>query len=170
MEHQKILNLLNEANGSKFVTRKSNIIYDRLNLNYDVRNEIVYNTALKSNLCDYNKVYVLVRSNITVAAAPATQVSFKNCVPFTKCITEIDGATIDDAKDLDLVMPMYNLIEYSSNYSETTGSLRFYSKDEITDFNNNIKNADYSKSFNYKVKLLENTVAQPAPNNANGIL
>ena len=53
MEHQKILNLLNEANGSKFVTRKSNIIYDRSNLNYDVRNEIVYNTALKSNLCDY---------------------------------------------------------------------------------------------------------------------
>ena len=51
---------------------------------------------------------------------------FKNCAPFTKCITTIDVTTIDDAKDLDLVMPMYNLLEYSSNYSETTGSLWFY--------------------------------------------
>ena len=57
-------------------------------------------------------------------------VAFKNCAPFTKCITKIDGTTIDDAEDLDFVMSMYNLIEYSSNYSETTGSLWFCSKDE----------------------------------------
>ena len=64
---------------------------------------------------------------------------------------------------------MYNLIEYSSN-SETTGSLWFYSKDEASNFNNNIANTDNFKSFKYKAKLLENTVAQPAPNAANRIL
>ena len=66
-------------------------------------------------------------------------------------------------------MPMYNLIEYSSNYSETTGSLWFYSKDEVTDFNVVIENTDNFKLFKYKPKLLENTVASAAVA-ANGIL
>ena len=65
---------------------------------------------------------ILVRGDITVIAACATQVRFKNCAPFTKCITKIDGTTANDAEDLDLVIIMYNLIEYSSNYSETTGN------------------------------------------------
>ena len=115
MEHQKILNLLNDANDSKSVARKWNIVNDQSNAKYEVRNEVIYNTeVLKSNLCDYNNAYILVGGDITVKAAGVTQVSFKNCAPFTKCITKIDGATIDDAEDLDLVMPMYNLIEYSS--------------------------------------------------------
>ena len=67
-------------------------------------------------------------------------------------------------------MPVYNLIEYSSNFSETTGSLWFYSKDEATNFNADITNTDDFKSFRYKTKLLGNTVAQPNPNHANGIL
>ena len=83
---------------------------------------------------------------------------------------KIDVETIDDAENLDLVMPMYNLIEYSSSFSETTGSLWFYSKDETTDFNADIANTDNFKSFQYKAKLLGNTVAQPAPNAVNGIL
>ena len=87
---------------------------------------------MKSNLCDYNDAYILERGDITVTAAAATQVEFKNCTPFTKRITEIDGTTIDDAEDLDLTLTMYNLIEYSSNYSGTAGSLWFCSKDEIT--------------------------------------
>ena len=99
MEHQKILNLLNEAIDSKVLTRKWNIVNDQSKANYDIGNEI------------------LVKGNITVAAAPATQVSFKNCAPFIKCITKIDGTTVDNVKDLDIVMSMYNLIEYSSNYS-----------------------------------------------------
>ena len=98
-------------------------------LNYDVGNEIIYNTeVLKPNLCDYSNTYILVRGDITVMAAPATQVSFKTFAPFTKCITEIVGKTINDAQDLDLGTPMYNLIEYSSNYSETTGSYGFILK------------------------------------------
>ena len=88
----------------------------------------------------------------------------------TKCITKIDGTTIDDAENLDLVMPMYNLLKYSSNYSETTGSSWFYSKNEATDFNADIANTDNFKSFKYKAKLLEKTVAQPEANAGNGIL
>ena len=83
---------------------------------------------------------------------------------------KIDRITVDEAEDLDIVMPMYNLIEYSSNYSETTGSLWFYSKDEATDFNADIANDNSFKSFKYKAKLLGNTKAQPNPNHANGIL
>ena len=171
MEHQKILNLLNEANDSKYLTRKWNIVNDRSNANCDVRNEIIFNTeVLKSNLCDNNDAYILVRGDITVTAAAVTQVSFKNCILFTKCITKIGGTTTDDAEDLDLIMPMYNLIECSSNYSETTESLWFYSKDELTDFNNNIANTNDFKSFKYKAKSLGNTEAQPNPNHTNGIL
>ena len=85
------------------------------------------------------------------------QVAFKNCTPFTKCIRKIDGTKIRDFEDLDLVMPMYNLIEYSSKYSETTGGLWFYSKDEATDFNPDIANTNNFKSFMYKAKSFENT-------------
>ena len=139
-EHQKILNLLNEANVSEFVTRNLSIVNDNSKANYDGTNEITYNTEiLKSILCDYNNAYISVRSDITVIDAPATQLALKHCTPFAKCITKIDE-TIDDAEDLDLVMPVYNLIEYSSNYSGTTGSLWFYSKDEASSFNNNILN------------------------------
>ena len=66
--------------------------------------------------------------------------------------TKIDETTIDDAEMLNLVKPMYNLIEYNSNYSETTGSLWFYSKDEATDYNADIANDNNFKSFKYKAK------------------
>ena len=164
MEHQKILNLLNEANDSKFVTRKWNVANDQSNANYDVGNEIIYNTeVLKSNLCDYNDAYILVRMDIIVTVAPATQVAFKNCAPFTKCITiiKVDGTTIDDAEDLDLVMRMYSIIEYHSNYPET-GNLWFYSKDEAANFNADIECTDDFKFFKYKTKLIGNTVAEGA--------
>ena len=125
MEQQKKLNLLNDANDSKFVTVKWNIVNDNWNSNYAAANEITYNTEiLKSNVCDHNDAYILVIGDITVVAAPATQVAFKNCAPFTKCITKIDGTIIDDAEDLDLVMPMYNLTEHSSNYSEVYGFIQ----------------------------------------------
>ena len=154
MAHQKVLNLLNEANDSKFAKRKWNIAIDNSKANYDAVNEITYNTeVLKSNLCDYNDAYILLRGNITIIGHQVTQVAFKNCAPFTKCVTKITGTTIDDAEDLDLVMPMYNLIEYSSNYSETTGSLWFYSKSEATHFNIDIINDNHFKSFMYMAKL-----------------
>ena len=82
----------------------------------------------------------------------------------------IDRITIEGAEDLDFVMPMYNLIEYSSIYSETRGHLWFYLKDEATNFNRDIANDNNFKSFVYNTKLLGNTGTQTASNNANGIL
>ena len=158
---------LNEADDSKFETRKWNIVNDNSKANYEEGKEIT--EVSKSNLCDYNDAYILIRGDITVTASPQIQVAFKNCAPFTQCITNIDGATIDDAENLHLVMPMYNLIEHSSNYSETAESLWFYFKDELSTFNNNVANTDNFKSFKYKAKLLENTVAQSVPNAVNGI-
>ena len=82
---------------------------------------------LKSNLCYYNDAYFLVRGDIVITGHNVTQVAFINCLPFIKCITKNDGTTIDDAEYLDLVMSTYNLLEYISNYSDSTGSLWFYS-------------------------------------------
>ena len=110
------------------------------------------------------------KGDITVIVAPQTQVAFKNFSRFTKWFTKFDGTKLDDAEDLDLVMPIYNLIKYSSNYSETTGSLCFYWKDEATNFNTDVSNTDNFKSLKYKAKLLGNTFAQPGANTANGIL
>ena len=93
---------------------------------------------LKSSLCDYSDAYILAKGTITVnntaaqgAAANNTnkKVIFKNCDPFTNCISEINNTQIDNAKDIDIVMPMCNLIEYSDNYAKTTGSLWQYCKD-----------------------------------------
>ena len=96
------------------MTRKWNIVNDQSNANYNVGNEIIYDTeVLKSNLCDYNDAYILVRGSITIKGHQATQVAFKNCGPFTKCIKKVYGATKDNAEDLDLVELIYNLIEYS---------------------------------------------------------
>ena len=128
---------MNAANNSKFATRKWNIVNDNSKPKYEEENEISYNTeVLKFNLSDYNNAYIL-EGGITATTSPQIQVVFKNCAPFSKCITKIEEATIDDAEDLDLVMPM---IEYSSNYSETTGNLLLYSIDEESNFNeNNLK-------------------------------
>ena len=87
MDHQKRLNLLNEANASKFVTRKWNVIDDNSKVNYGGGNEITYHTeVLKSSLYDYNDANIWVRGDITVKAADETQIAFKNCAPFIKCI------------------------------------------------------------------------------------
>ena len=112
----------------------------------------------------------MVRGNVNIIGCQVTQVAFKNCAPFTKCITKIDGTTIDDAEDLHLFTAMYNLIECSSNYSETTGSLWFYFNNDATNSDFNIANNDTFKSFKYEDRWLGNTVAQPVPNQANGIL
>ena len=79
-------------------------------------------------------------------------VTFKNCAPFTKCINRINNTEIDNAKDIDIVMPMYNLIEYSDNYSKTSGSLWQYSKDDPND------NITQSESFKYKIKITGKTL------------
>ena len=111
---------------------------------------------LKSSLCDYSDGYILVKGTIITGAgadAAARQsderdkgVAFKNCAPFTNCISEINNTHVDNAKDIDIVMPMYNLIEYSDNYGKTTGSLWQYFRDEPGD------NIEDSESFKSKIK------------------
>ena len=142
------------------MTRKWNTVNDQSNANYDVGNEIIYNTGvLTSNLWGFNDAYILARAGIVIIAySNPTPVTFKNCASFIKWITEMDGATIDDAEDLELVMSMYNLIEYKSSYSRTTESLWFYSKDKTINFNPDIANNNV-QLFEYKAKLLGNTEA-----------
>ena len=119
---------------------------------------------LRSNLCDYADAYILVKGTITITGAGDDDaakrldernkgVIFKNCAPFTKCISRINNTDIDNAQDIDIVMPMYNLIEYSDNYSKTSGSLWQYYKDEPND------NIADSESFKSKVKITGKTPA-----------
>ena len=161
----------NEAVGFKFVTRKWSIVNDQSNANYGVGNEVIYKAeVLKCNLCDYRDAYILVRGDINILGDNGTQLVFKNCAPFIKCITKIDGTTIDDAEHSDLVMPMYSLLEYISYYSEATGSLWFYSKDEATNCNANIGNDVTFEYFIYKTKLVGEANAKFAPSNNNRTL
>ena len=83
-----------------------------------------------------------------------TQIAFKNCGPFTKCIAKTDRTTIDNDENLRLVIPMYNLIGYSSNSFETAGIFLFYFKDKAFGLDANIANTDDFKSFKDKAKLL----------------
>ena len=135
MEYEKIANLLGDASNktSKFKTRKWIEINDDSIGTYNAGSQIRFKTTmLKHNLCDYSDAYIHVKGTITVndtAAADADannttkKVIFKNCAPFTNCISEINNIDLDNAKDIDIVMPMYNLIEYSDNYSKTSESL-----------------------------------------------
>ena len=132
MEFQKIINLLDITSDDKdlprFVTKKWIEVYDQSEKNYNVNKEIRIKTPmLRSDLCDFSDAYIAVKGTITVTnpnnAKRNKAVAFKNNVPFTNCITKINGIKIDNAEDLDVVMPMYNLLEYSKNYKKTTGSL-----------------------------------------------
>ena len=169
MEYQKIANLLESASDdlSKFRTRNWVEINDESRVNY-TNNDIRFKTAmLRSNLCDYADLYIIVKGTITITGAGDNAaerqaderdkgVTFENCAPFTKCISGINNTDIDNTYDIDIVMPMYNLIEYSDNYSKTSGSLWQYYKDDPND------NLTDSKSFKSKVKITGKT-----PNNGN---
>ena len=141
MEHQKIANLIDDASNqaSKFRTRDWVELNDESRGAYNVNSQIKFKTTmLKSSLCDYSDAYILLKGTISVTNTAAAgvaanninkEVIFNNSAPFTNCISEINNKQIDDAKDIDIVMPMYNLIEYSDNYAKTTGSLWQYCKD-----------------------------------------
>ena len=159
METQKIANLLGDADSesSKFATRKCYVINDQNNTNYGEGNEngttIKFETqVIKSNLCDYSDAYILVIGNITAAGGDANaRVAFKNCAPFTKCITHINDEHVDNADNLDIIMPMYSLIEYTESYSDFSASLWQFKRDKQNMNNGNaaVTTAD-SSSFQYK--------------------
>ena len=92
---------------------------------------------LRSDLCNFNDAYIVVKGIITVTepdnAKRNKEVAFKNNAPFINCISKINDVKIDNAKDLDVVMPMYNLLEYSKSYRKTTGSFWNYYRDEPSD-------------------------------------
>ena len=139
MEVQKIINLLDIISDDKdlprFVTKKWIEVYDQSEKNYSINKEIRIKTPmLRSDLCDVSDAYIVVKGEITVTnpngAKRNKAVSFKNNAPFINCISKINGVKIDNAEDLDVVMPMYNLLEYSKNYKKTTDSLWNYYRDE----------------------------------------
>ena len=156
---------------SKSRTKNWVEINDESRGTYNVNSQTKFKTTiLKSSLLDYCDVYTLVKGNITInntAAADANanntnkKVIFKNCAPFTNRISEIHNTQIDNAKDIDIIMSMYNLTEYSGNYSKTSGSLWQYCED-IPAVNNNgniveFNGADATDSFNIKAKIIGKT-------------
>ena len=130
--------------------------------NYLPTNKVKFSTSsLESSLCDYSDAYILVTGNINVTSGNAdTKVAFKNCALLEKCVTEINETFVDDAKHINIAMPMYNLIEYSDNYSDTSGSLWQFKRDEIegdvdlTVDDDHIPNN--SSSFKYKSSFITN--------------
>ena len=171
MENQKIINLLDkiDTDSKHFATKKWYVINDENNTNYGVNKDtgannpdtIKYDTrVLKPNLCDYAEAYILVDGTIRGTGGDNnTRLALKNCAPFTKCNLEINDEHIDAAENLDIVMPMYNLIEYSDNYQDSSATLYQYKRDEPPEANaiDNLT-VDNSNSFKYKVSLLGNPV------------
>ena len=167
MEYQKIINFLDNISNqmSKFRTKNWIEVNDHsrgvYNTNIDIRFKT---TMLKSSLCDYNDAYILVKRTITITGAgadPAARqadernkgIIFKNCAPFINCKIEIYNKEIYNDKDIGIVMPMHNLIEYCDNYSKTSGSLWQYYKDKPND------NVADSESFKSKIKITGNNPA-----------
>ena len=171
MENQKIINLLDkiDTDSKHFATKKWYIINDENNTNYGVNEDtgannpdtIKYDTrVLKPNLCYYAEACILVDGTIRAAAANAnTRLALKNCAPFTKCNLEINDEHVDTAENLDITMPMYNLIEYSDNYKDSSATPYQYKRDEPPEANAiNDLTTDTSSSFKYKVELSGNPV------------
>ena len=170
METQKIANLLNGSDNDnlKFATKKWYIIDSESNGNYSQNDEIKFLTrSIESSLCDYSDAYILVTGNITVkrrnatdtadiALGAITQVAFKNCTPFKKCRPKINETFVDERDFINIKVPMYNLIEYSDNYSDTSGILWQSKRDEIIN-NADLTNDNNAPSFKQKASIIRNT-------------
>ena len=129
MEFQKITNFLDINSDNKdlpkFVTKTWIEVCDQSEGNYDVNKEIRIKTAmLRSDLCDFSDAYIIVKGTITAKepdnAKRNKKVIFKNNAPFINCMSKINGVKIDNAEDLDVIMSMYNLLEYSKNYKKNS--------------------------------------------------
>ena len=154
MEFQKIANFLDTTSDDKdlprFVTKKWIEVYDQSEGNYNVNKEIRIKTSmLRSDLCNFSDAYIIVKGTIIVTEPDNVKrnkaVAFKNNAPFINCISKINGVKIDNAEDLDVVMPMYNLLEFSKNYRKNNG-------DEPSD-----PISSDSESFKYKTSITGNT-------------
>ena len=162
MEFKKIANFLDTTFNDKdlrgFVTKKQIEVYDQSGGNYN--EEIRIKTSLlRSDLCDFSDTYIVVKGTITVVIPNNEKnknkdkaTAFKNNAPFINCLSKINEVKIDNAEDLEVLMPMYSLLEYSKNYKKTTGSLWNYYRDEPS----NPFSSD-SESFKYKTSITRNT-------------
>ena len=162
METQKIVNSLGDANNksSKSATRKWYVINDQNNTDYGKENEdsttVKFETkVIKLNLCDYSDAY------IPVGGDANTRVAFQNCAPFMKRITHVNDEHVDNAGNLDIVVPMYNLNEYSNNCSDISGTLWQFKRDEQNLNNGNPANVttDDSSSFKRKSSFIKESTA-----------
>ena len=174
MEYQKITNLLGNIPDKipRFITKKWIEVHDQSGEAYNANKQIRFKTSiLRSDLCDFNDAYIVVKGIVTVSADERDrdemnrQVILKNIAPFISCISKINGVLVENAEDLDIVMPMYNLLEYSKNCSKTSASLWNYYRDELTDDTNDNngpnKNVITSKSFKYKTSFTRSTYNVP---------
>ena len=169
MEYQKITNLLGTTLDEipRFITKKWVEVHDQSGSaddRYKPTKQIRFKTSmLRSDLCDYSDAYIVVKGTITVtdpnSANYDKKLAFKNNAPFTSCISKINNTLTDNAEDLDIVIPMYNLLEYNKNYRKTTGSFWNYYRDEPNEEstgggNGAIKySVRNSKSFDYKTNI-----------------
>ena len=162
MESQKIINLLdsNDNESQKFATKRWYIIIDQNTgnnayVNGEDGTTIKFKTkVIKPNLCDYSDAYILVTGNIQNKPSNSV-VAFKSCAPFRTCDIIINDEHLEKAEDLDIVMPMYNLLEYSDNYQDSTGYFYQFKRDEPPDDNANVRNN--TASLVYKSKLIKGT-------------
>ena len=176
MEIQKIVNLLTGSNNesSKFAIRKWYIINDQNNGQYREGNQndstIKFETkVIIPNFSDYSDAYILVTGNLRPTGGDAnTKVAFKNCAPFRRCLTYINGEHVETAENLDIIIPMYNFLEYSDNYADSSGSLWQFKRDEQNMNNGNIADVttDDSTSFEYKSSILGNRAVTGVLENA----
>ena len=127
MEFQKIVNLLDTTSDDKdlprFVTKKWIEVYDQSGRDYRVNKEIRIKTPMfRSDLCDFSDAYIVVKGTVTVTDTDDAKrnkgAAFKKNVPFINCISKINGVPTDNAEDLDVVMPMYNFLQYSKSYEK----------------------------------------------------
>ena len=174
MEYQKITNLLDSIPDKvpRFFTKKWIEVHDQSGETYNSNKQIRFKTSmLRSNLCDIIDACIVVKGIVAVNADERDryemnrQVILKNNAPCISCISKINGVLVENAEDLDIVMPMYNLLEYIKNCSTTSASLWNYYRDELTDEANDNngpnKNVINSKSFKYKTSITGNTFNVP---------
>ena len=138
MEFNKINNLLGPAHDQvpRFITKKWIEVQNQSGSNYNASKPIRFKTSmLRSDLCDYSDTYVWVKGTNSITDANNDdrfdrRLTLKNNAPFISCISKINNELVENAEDLDIVMPMYNLLEYGKNYEKTSGSLFNYYRDE----------------------------------------
>ena len=169
MEFQKIASFLDKISDDKdlprFVTKKWIEVDDQSGRNCNINKKIrMQASILRSDLCNYSDAYIVVKGTITIVrpdgAKRTKEVVFRDNAPFINCISKINGVRIDNAEGLDVVMPMYNLLEYSKNYRKTTGRLWNYYRDKLSNLlSSESSESSNSESFKYNTRNTYNAGA-----------